>query len=46
MVNGRLFDAATMNEVGPSPRERAKFYFEREGGETWAPGVTPTVEQD
>ncbi len=46
MVNGRLFDAATMNEVGNTPRERAKFYFEREGGEAWAPGVTLTTEQD
>lgn len=46
MVNGRLFDAATMNEVGNSPRERAKFFFEREGGETWAPGLTLTTEQD
>ncbi|KFE68481.1 tolB protein precursor protein [Hyalangium minutum] len=46
MVNGRLFDAATMNEVGNSPRPRAKFFFEREGGETWAPGLTLTTEQD
>jgi imidazolonepropionase-like amidohydrolase len=40
MVNGRLYDAATMNEVGPQVRERAKFFFEREGGEAWAPGLT------
>ncbi|WP_224240484.1 amidohydrolase family protein [Hyalangium gracile] len=46
MVNGRLFDAATMNEVGNSPRQRAKFFFEREGGEAWAPGVTFTTEED
>ncbi|HVG60767.1 MAG TPA: amidohydrolase family protein, partial [Hyalangium sp.] len=46
MVNGRLFDAATMNEVGNTPRERAKFYFERGGGEAWAPGVTLTTEED
>ena len=46
MVNGRLFDAATMNEVGNTPRERAKFYFERGGGEAWAPGVTFTTEED
>ncbi|MBN1203443.1 MAG: PD40 domain-containing protein [Myxococcaceae bacterium] len=42
MVNGRLFDAATMNEVGNSPRPRAKFFFERDGGETWAPGSATT----
>ncbi len=46
MVNGRLYDAATMNEVGNHPRPRAKFFFEREGGETWAPGLTLTTEQD
>jgi imidazolonepropionase-like amidohydrolase/Tol biopolymer transport system component len=46
MVNGRLYDAATMNEVGPQPRERAKFFFEREGGEAWAPGQTHTDSHD
>ncbi len=30
MVNGRLFDAATMNEIGNHPRERAPFWWERE----------------
>lgn len=29
MVNGRLFDAETMNELGAQPRERQLFYFER-----------------
>ncbi|WP_225413112.1 amidohydrolase family protein [Stigmatella hybrida] len=46
MVNGRLFDAATMNEVGNHPRPRAKLFFEQEGGEAWAPGVTHTLEED
>jgi imidazolonepropionase-like amidohydrolase/Tol biopolymer transport system component len=46
MVNGRLFDAATMNEVAPQPRERAKFFFEREGGEAWAPGLTHSDSHD
>ncbi|MDX1546932.1 MAG: amidohydrolase family protein, partial [Rhodothermales bacterium] len=31
MVNGRLFDAATMNEIGNHPRERGPFYWERAG---------------
>jgi Tol biopolymer transport system component/imidazolonepropionase-like amidohydrolase len=30
MINGRLFDAMTMNEIGNHPRERAPFWFERE----------------
>ncbi len=32
MVNGRLFDARTMNELGNHPRERMPFFFEREPG--------------
>ena len=28
MVNGRLYDAATLNEIGNSPRERSPFYWE------------------
>jgi adenine deaminase len=28
MVNGRLFDCETMNEIGNGDRKRGKFYFE------------------
>jgi hypothetical protein len=28
MVNGRLFDASTMNEIGNHPKERGNFYWE------------------
>jgi len=28
MVNGRMFDTATMNEVGNEPKERTPFYWE------------------
>lgn len=28
MVNGRLFDANTMNEIGNHPKERTQFYWE------------------
>jgi len=31
MVNGRLYDADTMNEIGNHPRERLPFWWEREG---------------
>ena len=30
MVNGRLFDTHTMNQVGNHPQERAPFYWQRE----------------
>jgi imidazolonepropionase-like amidohydrolase len=36
IVNGRVFDAATMNEIGNHPRTRQKFYFEYEGNDAWA----------
>jgi imidazolonepropionase-like amidohydrolase/Tol biopolymer transport system component len=31
MINGRLYDAATLNEVGNQQKERTEFYWEREG---------------
>ncbi|TVQ67767.1 MAG: amidohydrolase [Balneolaceae bacterium] len=31
MINGRLYDASTMNEIGNHPRERLPFWWEREG---------------
>ncbi len=30
MVNGRLYDAATMNEIGNHPRAREPFYWQHE----------------
>ncbi len=36
MVNGRLYDAATMNEVGNYDRKRKPFFFEQKGsGNAW-----------
>ena len=31
MINGRLYDASTMNEIGNHPKERLPFWWEREG---------------
>lgn len=28
MVNGRLYDTETMNEIGNEPKERSQFYWE------------------
>ena len=28
MINGRLYDTETMNEIGNEPKERGKFYWE------------------
>jgi len=34
ILNGRLYEASTMNEVGARPRDRKPFYFERVMGST------------
>ena len=31
MINGRLYDISTMNEIGNYDKKRSKFYFEQEG---------------
>jgi len=31
MVNGRLFDSSTMNEIGNNPQDRFPFWWERDG---------------
>ena len=39
VANGRVYEAATMNEVGTRQRTRAPFWFEQEGGQGWAIGA-------
>jgi adenine deaminase len=34
MLNGRLYDAATMDEIGNHPKKRKPFYWERDRKET------------
>lgn len=34
MVNGRLFDASTLNEIGNTDKKRSKFWFEKPGTQT------------
>ncbi|HEV7240558.1 MAG TPA: amidohydrolase family protein [Thermoanaerobaculia bacterium] len=43
IVNGRMFDAATMNELGNHPRTRKPLYFEVPGNETWGPAATEAI---
>jgi len=45
MVNGRLFDAATMNETGNYDRTRTHFFFEQEGSRDLLPFDAETLEQ-
>jgi imidazolonepropionase-like amidohydrolase/Tol biopolymer transport system component len=39
MINGRMYDAATMNQVSPDAVARRAFYFEKEGGDTIPPAT-------
>lgn len=46
MINGRLFEAMTMNEVGNRPKARRPFFFESDGNEGWSPAMSVTTHQD
>jgi len=46
IVNGRIFDAATMNEIGNHPRTRKPFFFAGPGGETWGEAATAAMAHD
>ena len=46
IVNGRIFDAATMNELGNHPRTRKPLFFEVPGNETWGPAATEALTHD
>lgn len=37
VVNGRIFDAATMDEIGPTPRPRPKMFWELDRGASPGP---------
>ncbi|MBK7407658.1 MAG: PD40 domain-containing protein [Saprospirales bacterium] len=45
MINGRLFDSATMNEIGNYDRKRTPFYFEMEGNRDLLPYDSETLEK-
>lgn len=44
MVNGRLYDPQTMNEIGNYDNKRTKFWFEQPGGQTGADGAGQTID--
>lgn len=46
IVNGRVFDSATMNEIGNHPRTRKPFYFQTEGGETFGAAAAAAMTED
>ncbi|MBL7796065.1 MAG: PD40 domain-containing protein [Saprospiraceae bacterium] len=45
MVNGRLYDADTLNEIGNYERKRDKFWFEMPGSQTNGAGMTHSCQE-
>ncbi len=43
--NGRVYDAATMNQILPDAVERGEFFFEQEGGDTIHPATQQWIEK-
>jgi hypothetical protein len=43
VVNGRIFEAMSMNETGNHPRQRKAFFFELPGNEAWGPAATEAL---
>lgn len=46
VVNGRIFDSATLDELGNHPHKRKPFFFELAGQETWGAAATAAVVHD
>lgn len=45
MLNGRLYESASMNQLAPEPVERAALFFQREGGDAWVPETMERIHQ-
>jgi adenine deaminase len=45
MINGRLYEAATMTQLAPERTEREPFFFELEGGDTVPADTAAWLEQ-
>ena len=45
VINGRVYEAATMTQIAPDHVEREEFFFERPGGDTIHPATEAWFEQ-
>jgi Tol biopolymer transport system component/imidazolonepropionase-like amidohydrolase len=45
MINGRLYETETMNQIAPDEVERDEFFFERSGGDTIHPSTVAWIEE-
>ncbi len=43
VLNGRVYEAATMNQIAPDDVKREPFFFEKEGGDTVHPAASARV---
>lgn len=46
VLNGRVYDASTMNQIAPAQVEREPFFFERPGGDAWIPATHQRFEHE
>jgi Tol biopolymer transport system component/imidazolonepropionase-like amidohydrolase len=45
LINGRLFEAASMNQIAPDETARKPLFFELEGGDAWSNSARQSHEQ-
>ena len=45
MINGRLYDSKTMDQIAPSQVNRQPFFWESEGGDTIHPAAMEYIER-
>ena len=45
VINGRLYDASTMDQVAPQAVKRGPFFFEKEGGDTIHPATQTRIDE-
>jgi len=45
MINGRLYEAASMIQIAPDQVARQPLFFELEGGDAWSDSAQQTFEQ-
>jgi len=45
MINGRLYESATMNQIAPDRVEREELFFKKEGGDTIHPATLVWIEE-
>lgn len=46
VLNGRVYEAATLEQVWPRQEKRPQLFFHKEGGEVWVPGQSVFQHQD